>query len=55
MNLEILCNFSSKLSQIGEVDHNFDFNLCNLFTEKCENNAIEKTDTFGGWLCDFLF
>ena len=29
--------------------------LCNLCTEKCENNAFEKSDTFDGWLCDFLF
>ena len=30
-------------------------NLCNLCTEKCENNAFGNSDTFGGWLCDFLF
>ena len=29
--------------------------LCNLCTEKCENNAFENADTFDGWLCDFLF
>ena len=28
--------------------------LCNLCTEKCENNAYENADTFNGWLCDFL-
>ena len=28
--------------------------FCVLFTEKCENNAFEKSDTFNGWLCDFL-
>ena len=22
---------------------------------KCENNAFENSDTFDGWLCDFLF
>ena len=27
----------------------------NLFTEKYENNAFENSDTFDGWLCDFLF
>ena len=27
--------------------------LCNLYTEKCENNAFENSDTFDGWLCDF--
>ena len=26
--------------------------LCNLCTEKCENNAFENSDTFDGWLCD---
>ena len=29
--------------------------LCNLFTEKCDNNAFENSDTFKCWLCDFLF
>ena len=29
--------------------------LYNLCTEKCENNAFENSDTFDGWLCDFLF
>ena len=29
--------------------------LCNLYTEKCENNAFENSDTFDGWMCDFLF
>ena len=29
--------------------------LCNLFTEKCENDDFENSDTFDGWLCDFLF
>ena len=24
--------------------------LCNLCTEKWENNAFENTDTFDGWL-----
>ena len=28
--------------------------LYNLCTEKCENNAFENSDTFDGWLCDFL-
>ena len=23
--------------------------------QKCENNAFENSDTFDGWLCDFLF
>ena len=27
--------------------------LCNLYTEKCENNAFENADTFDGWLCNF--
>ena len=26
-----------------------------LYTENCVNNASEKTDTFCGFLCDFLF
>ena len=26
--------------------------LCNLCTEKCENNAFENSDTLDGWLCD---
>ena len=29
--------------------------FCNLYTEKCENNALENSDTFDGLLCDFLF
>ena len=29
--------------------------LCNLFTEKCENNAFENSNTFDGWFSDFLF
>ena len=29
--------------------------ICNLFTEKCENNAFENSDTFNGWFCVFLF
>ena len=29
--------------------------LCNLFTEKFENNAFENSNTFDGWMCDFLF
>ena len=29
--------------------------LCNVCTEKSENNAFENSDTFDGWLCDFLF
>ena len=29
--------------------------LCNLCTEKCDNNAFENSHTFDGWLCDFLF
>ena len=29
--------------------------LCNLFTEKSENNVFVNSDTFDGWLCDFLF
>ena len=29
--------------------------LRNLCTENPENNAFENTDTFDGWLCDFLF
>ena len=29
--------------------------LCNLRTEKCENNAFENSDIFDGWLCDVLF
>ena len=29
--------------------------LYNLCTEKCENNTFENSDTFNGWLCDFLF
>ena len=29
--------------------------LCNLCTDKCENDAFENADTFDGWLCDFLF
>ena len=28
--------------------------LCNLYTEKYENNAFENSDPFDGWLCDFL-
>ena len=28
---------------------------CNLFTAKCENYAFENSDTFDGWLCEFLF
>ena len=27
--------------------------ICNLCTEKCENNAFEYSDTFDGWLFDF--
>ena len=29
--------------------------LYNLCTDKCENNTFEISDTFDGWLCDFLF
>ena len=29
--------------------------LCNLLTEQCENNAFEYSDSFDGWLRDFLF
>ena len=29
--------------------------LCNLFTEKRENNAFKNSASFDGWLCDFLF
>ena len=29
--------------------------LCNLLTQKCEKSAFENSDTFDGWLCDFLF
>ena len=29
--------------------------FCNLYTEKCENNVFENSDTLDGWLCDFLF
>ena len=29
--------------------------LCNLCTEKCENNAFENSNTLDGCLCDFLF
>ena len=29
--------------------------LCNLCTEKCENDVFENSDAFDGWLCDFLF
>ena len=29
--------------------------ICIFFTAKCENNAFENSDTFDGWLCDFLF
>ena len=29
--------------------------LYNLCTDKCENNALENSNTLDGWLCDFLF
>ena len=29
--------------------------LCNACAENSENTAFENTDTFDGWLCDFLF
>ena len=29
--------------------------LCYFYKEKCENNAIENSDTFDAWFCDFLF
>ena len=28
---------------------------CDVFTGTRENNDIRKIDTFGCWLCDFLF
>ena len=26
--------------------------LCNLYIEKCENNAYKNSDTFDGWFCE---
>ena len=26
---------------------------CNLCTDKCEHKALENSDTFDSWLCDF--
>ena len=39
-----------RLSQIINLEI-----LCNLCTENGEIYAFENTDTFDGWLCDFLF
>ena len=51
LNCDIIAAFKAKWLFLA-----FDLEiLCNLFTEKCENNAFEISDTFDGWLCDFLF
>ena len=50
---EVIVAFKAiRLSQVINLEI-----LCNLHvcTEKGENYAFENTDTFDGWLCDFLF
>ena len=50
-NLDVIAAFKTKwlfLAIYLEI-------LCNLFKEKCKNNAFENSDAFDGWLCDFLF
>ena len=50
-NCDVIADFKAKWLFLA-----FDLEiLCNLFTEKCENNAFENSASFDGCLCDFLF
>ena len=50
-NCYVIANFKAKWLFLA-IDLEI---LCNLFSEKCENSAFENSDSFDGWLCDFLF
>ena len=50
-NIDVIAAFNAKWLFLA-IDLEI---LCNLFTEKCENNAFENSDTLDNWFCDFLF